>query len=127
LAPHVLPPPNRRPFREFLSASGMALIFFAIFYFTSETNFPSYKALFPTLGAALIIYAGTGGKSLIVTTLSSKPIVFIGLISYSLYLWHWPIIVFTKYYFITELSFEIKLSMLIAIFILSWIIYRNTF
>ena len=124
LALHVFPIPKRRLVREILSISGTILILYAIFYFTAETNFPGYKALYPTLGAALIMHAGSGGKSYIVNALSYRPLVFIGLISYSLYLWHWPIIVYTKYYFITELNLAIKLTMITATFALSILTWK---
>jgi hypothetical protein len=119
LALHLFPTPSKRYIREFLSISGMVFIVFALFFFTSETSFPGYAAALPTLGAALIIYAGMEGETYLKRLLSLKPVVFIGLISYSLYLWHWPIIVFTKYYYITELSILTKSVMLVVIFILS--------
>jgi hypothetical protein len=119
LALHLLPTPSKRYIRELLSISGMVFIVFALFFYTSETSFPGYAAALPTLGAALIIYAGMEGETYLKRLLSLKPIVFIGLISYSLYLWHWPIIVFTKYYYITELSILTKSIMLVVIFILS--------
>ena len=54
---------------------------------------------FPCVGAGLIILAGEGGRqSLVSRILALRPVVFIGLISYSLYLWHWPLIVFDRYY-----------------------------
>jgi hypothetical protein len=50
--------------------------------------------LLPCVGSALIIYSGKSGTSIIGRVLSLRPVVFVGLISYSLYLWHWPLIVF---------------------------------
>jgi peptidoglycan/LPS O-acetylase OafA/YrhL len=75
---------------------GAASILFAAISFSSSTPFPGFAALAPCLGAALIIAGGETGASLVGRALSSKPVVFVGLISYSLYLWHWPIIVFQK-------------------------------
>jgi hypothetical protein len=62
------------------------------------------NALAPCLGAALVIYAGRGDLNLVGKTLGSAALVFIGRISYSLYLWHWSIIVFYKYIHITPIS-----------------------
>jgi len=63
--------------------------------FTNRTTpFPGAAALVPCLGAALIIAAGRSGSSIVSRLLSLSPIVFVGMISYSLYLWHWPMIVF---------------------------------
>jgi hypothetical protein len=58
--------------------------------------FPGVAALPPCLGAAMIIAAGRGGDGIVARVLSWRPVVLIGLISYSLYLWHWPIIVLFK-------------------------------
>lgn len=75
---------------------GIAMIMTSAALFSATTPFPGVAALLPCLGTALITAAGETGPSLISRILSSKPVVFVGLISYSLYLWHWPIIVFQK-------------------------------
>ncbi len=80
--------------RNVLGAVGIGLIAFAVLTYTFETPFPGATALAPCLGAGLIILAGQSGRSFVGRMLSLKPVVFVGLISYSLYLWHWPIIVF---------------------------------
>jgi SGNH domain (fused to AT3 domains) len=89
--------------------------------FGKQTIFPGFNALFPCLGAWLIIYAGESGASFVKAILSFKPLVFIGLISYSIYLWHWPIIVFTKYFIVGNLertgTVFVVLSSLLAGFI----------
>jgi hypothetical protein len=76
------------------SLLGFGLICFSAVRYTSATPFPGISALAPCLGTALVIAAGTNGKPLVNRMLSLRPVVFIGLISYSLYLWHWPVIVF---------------------------------
>lgn len=60
-------------------------------------SFPGAAALFPCIGAALIIWPKEH-KTLASHALSIRPMVFIGLISYSLYLWHWPVLVFFRHY-----------------------------
>jgi len=82
--------------RNIATLSGTGLILLAAVFFSATTPFPGLAALAPCLGAALIIAGGETGGSLVGRALSSKPAVFVGLISYSLYLWHWPIIVFQK-------------------------------
>jgi peptidoglycan/LPS O-acetylase OafA/YrhL len=82
--------------RNSSTLGGAALILFAAITFSSSTPFPGFAALAPCLGAALIIAGGETGASFVGRALSMKPVVFVGLISYSLYLWHWPIIVFQK-------------------------------
>ena len=76
---------------------GLALIAFAVFAYSSETPFPGAAALPPVLGTALIIWAGRDGGTIVSRVLSWRPLVAVGLISYSLYLWHWPAIVFAQY------------------------------
>ncbi len=103
LAFNVLPAVLSRPAREAIAASGILLIVYAVIAFDDGTAFPGLAALLPCVGAALIIHAhatnGPAGR-----LLTARPVVFIGLISYSLYLWHWPAIVFTKYLVWPELS-----------------------
>jgi peptidoglycan/LPS O-acetylase OafA/YrhL len=81
--------------RNAASLLGFVLIFYSGMFYTVATPFPGFAALAPCVGTALIIAAGTNGTTLINRLLSLRPVVFIGLISYSLYLWHWPVIVFS--------------------------------
>lgn len=81
-----------------LSVIGVLLLFYSIFFITDGDQFPGYLALLPTFGAALIILTGTGTHRCIVNRiLSHKVIVYIGLLSYSLYLFHWPILAYWHY------------------------------
>jgi len=123
LALHLVPGPDKQILRELIAALGLVLIGYAVLVFNSETVFPGMAAAVPTLGSAMIIYAGTGGHSSVSRILGWRPVVSVGLISYSLYLWHWPVIAFTRNYFITEVPDSLYPVMLIAMFvlaILSW-------
>jgi hypothetical protein len=71
-------------------------VFGSISFLDPEMPFPGGLALFPTVGAALIIVAGRNNLNPIARLLAARPLVAIGKISYSLYLWHWPIIVFAE-------------------------------
>lgn len=112
--------------RNVLAALGLALIIASVFLINPDLPFPGLLAAVPCVGAALVILAGRDGDSLVARALSWRPVVFIGLISYSLYLWHWPITVFQKTYgaFVGGLSdatvklLIIAVSLLIAT--LSW-------
>ncbi|MBV9760540.1 MAG: acyltransferase family protein [Acidobacteriaceae bacterium] len=104
LALNVLPELRHILARNILGLCGLALIFYSIFAFSPETPFPGYNALFPCVGAALIIYSGATQKSWAARLLSTKPLVFVGLISYSLYLWHWVLLFFARYYLIRPLN-----------------------
>ena len=96
LALGFLPPIRYRLVREVVSVVGAALIVGSVHIYTDQTVFPGLNALPPCMGAACIIFAGEAGKSLVGSLLSSQPFVFLGAISYSLYLWHWPILEFNE-------------------------------
>lgn len=82
--------------RNLLSIMGIMLVGITVLTVSPDVPFPGLLALPPCLGAALIILAGRDGPSWVGRLLSWRPIVFLGLISYSLYLWHWPITVLHK-------------------------------
>jgi peptidoglycan/LPS O-acetylase OafA/YrhL len=84
---------RQRWLAEAASIGGLAAILFAVFAFSDATPFPGWHAAIPTIGTAGIL--STGGKSgaLVERLLATPPFTFIGKISYSLYLWHWPVIV----------------------------------
>jgi peptidoglycan/LPS O-acetylase OafA/YrhL len=84
--------------RNVLSALGLVLIGIAVFTFTAATPFPGENALLPCLGAALVIQGGAGGLGAVNRLLANRVLVLIGLMSYSLYLWHWPVLVIAKAY-----------------------------
>jgi peptidoglycan/LPS O-acetylase OafA/YrhL len=90
----ILPGPLAR---EALGWAGIVLIGYAVIFYDQTTRFPGPGALAPCFGAAFIILSSEVDPSSVGRILSFKPIVFIGLISYSLYLWHWPLLVFVKY------------------------------
>ena len=87
--------PARGLLTEGLAVLGLILILASVKLYTPETAFPGLAALPPCLGAALLIHSGQSG-TWVSRLLSIKPLLFIGWISYSLYLWHWPVIVFTE-------------------------------
>jgi len=82
---------------ELATLTGALLIGWTVFTLTSSDPFPGLGALAPCLGAALLIWPRER-LTLVGRVLSLRPMVLIGLISYSLYLWHWPILVFYRHY-----------------------------
>jgi peptidoglycan/LPS O-acetylase OafA/YrhL len=104
LANRAFPALRHRSTREAAAALGLVLIITAIFTLSPAAPFPGFSALLPCLGAWFIVYAGESGASATKTLLSFRPLVFIGVISYSLYLWHWPFLVFSRYFVAGELS-----------------------
>lgn len=80
-----------------LSWLGIVLVFGGIYFIDAATGFPGYQAIFPVLGTVLLLLNGRN-NNIVNRILSSKIPVAIGLISYSLYLWHWPVFVLSSYY-----------------------------
>ncbi len=83
--------------REAISWLGLMAIAVPVVLYNDDTLFPGALALPPCLGTALIILANTQQKTIVGRMLSLRGSVFIGLISYALYLWHWPIMAFVRY------------------------------
>lgn len=105
-------------YRELLSAAGVFLILIAVFTFTSAMVFPGIIAIVPVLGTTLIIL--NAENTITGKILSLRPFVFIGLISYSLYLWHWPLIVFSRDKYIVDLALS-KEVVVVASVLIAWL------
>lgn len=89
-------PKTEKPLHtNIMSGTGLLLLCISIFYFSHDTSFPGYAALLPCVGTALIIMSE---GSFVNRVLSTKPVVWIGLLSYSLYLWHWPLFALRNYW-----------------------------
>ena len=112
----------KNSWREILGFTGLALIVYAVVFFDQSTPFPSIYGLIPVLGTCLVIIA-TNTSSLIGRFLSHKILVYIGLLSYSLYLWHQPILAFVRLKTIGEPSTLVVLTAILATFIAAYISY----
>lgn len=124
VAARLLPAPRRQGLRDGLGLLGLALMIAPIFLYDEATPFPGLAALPPTLGTALAIYAGSEGSSWPARWLSHRILVGIGAISYSLYLVHWPLIVYARTWLLRELDpFESGL-IVFASFALAYLQWR---
>lgn len=107
---------------------GMILLFLCAIFFTSKTPFPGVMALLPCVGAALLIIADKGPISAL---LSQKPFVAVGTVSYSVYLWHWPVMALVRYYHDTYVLTRPQIVMVVvltALFsIISYFFVENYF
>ncbi len=114
--------PKTRALANTLGASGLMLVVGAIFFLERSTPFPGVRSLAPCLGAALLIYSGAR-DNLLTPLLSGRLMVLIGLMSYSLYLWHWPIFSFLNYRRI-DISLPVGFAAVTLAFILSFLSWK---
>jgi peptidoglycan/LPS O-acetylase OafA/YrhL len=122
LALDALPQLSRMS-REIVAGAGLCMIAVGAFAFDRATPFPGINAVLPCLGAAAVVYAGQSGQSAMAALLSLPPIRFVGAISYSLYLWHWPILSLARNYYLIALTpFQTFCAVLLAVVmaVISW-------
>ena len=126
---------SNKTVNDFMSIIGTLAILIVVWIVNEKSHFPGFWALIPTLSSACILMAGPEAF-INKHVLSTKPFVFIGKISYPLYLWHWPLMVFSRklfpegstsllgnMYFIILLSFI--LSMLTYYFVENQVRFRK--
>jgi len=114
-----------RMLREAAGLLGLVGVLAPVFLYDGTTVFPGLAALPPVLGAAALIWAGTAGPVMASRLLSLRPMVWIGLISYSLYLWHWPIMAFVRNrLFTVELEPAWQGATVLASVLAGWISWR---
>jgi hypothetical protein len=99
------------------------LLAYSVFWFTKTTPTPSVFALIPTVGAGLVI-ACAGPQTLVNKVLASRPLVGIGLISYSAYLWHQPLFAFARLRSSTEASWQFSGMLCASALILAYLTWR---
>ncbi len=110
-------------YKNTVSFSGALLIFYSIFLLNDKIIYPGFWAVLPTFGAVFIIIAGQDAWFNRVV-LSSRLLVFVGLISYPLYLWHWPLISFTHYLYDDRIPSAFRILLILTSIALAWITYR---
>jgi peptidoglycan/LPS O-acetylase OafA/YrhL len=113
------------PYKAALAIIGVAMVLYSIFGFEETTPFPSLYTVIPVLGTCLIILFASP-QCVTGKVLSLKPMVWIGLLSYSAYLWHQPIFAL---YRLSPLQFSnydeaIFPLLIIAVFVLAWISWK---
>ncbi len=82
-----------------ISTAALGSIVFCMVAYTGSTTFPGMAAMPPVIASALLIWANLKQPTFVSRLLSLKPLVYVGLISYGLYLYHWPVLVFTRFYY----------------------------
>ncbi len=112
---------DREPVRVVLGWSGVAAVVWSGLVLNDATPFPGWIAAVPVLGAAAVVLAGPGGSPLSVARpLAWRPVTFVGDISYSIYLWHWPFIVVLPFVTGVALRTVDKAGIFVVTIVVSW-------
>jgi len=119
----VIPADRRRELNNLLAASGLILILTALLAIDRTNPLPGWRALIPVAGAGLLIQAGPQAwvnRKL----LSNRLMVWVGLISYPLYLWHWPLLSFVRILTSDEPRPDLQAVAVAVSFVLAWLTYE---
>ena len=110
--------------RSWISFAGLAAMLTSVALFTPETRFPGWSALLPVAGAMAVILAGPEATVNRIV-FSNRAFVFVGLISYPLYIWHWPLISYAHVVRLNKPPTPLMATALLAAsFLLAWATYR---
>lgn len=111
------------PLNQFGSLAGVGLIGYAVLAFDHSTPFPGLYALVPTLGAALVIVFANP-HTFVGRVLATRPLVMVGLISYSAYLWHQPVFAFARNSSLVEPGPAVMLGLAALSLVLAYLSWR---
>ena len=126
----VFPQVRNRLVNECVALLGLVAIGWSITQLSGDSAFPGLNAILPCAGVVSIIHSGASRSTLVAKILSLRPVVFVGLISYSLYLWHWPLLAFSRRYVIrsldvAETALIVAASLVVSVF--SWKLVEQPF
>lgn len=108
---------------DFMGAVGLLMIMLSLYFYDKSTVFPGVNALFPSMGTALILFSGQNSRY-ISWLLSNRIFKLIGNASYSIYLWHWPLIVFYKLEFSPSLSRVEQLGLFLGSLVIGYLSWK---
>jgi peptidoglycan/LPS O-acetylase OafA/YrhL len=117
-------PPDQLPDGRAHAFAGLVLVLIALFIPTA--HFPGVGSLPAVIGAAFLLHAVHGSNQLgkAGALLTARPMVFIGLISYSLYLWHWPLLAFERATRVAVSPASARTAVVVSAVLLAWLSYR---
>ncbi len=107
-----------------LAILGLVMVGWSIMTFDDGLRFPGETALVPCLGAALLIYVNSFRMTMVGHILAFSPLVLIGKLSYSIYLFHWPVIVFSQYYLDRTLNSTETGIVFFSVFVMSYLSFK---
>lgn len=124
LAAGMIPSIRSRALAEVTGLFGLGAIAVSFVLLDKGDSFPGVAALPVVLGTALVIHAGSEQSTLVGRLLSLRFLVFLGLLSYSFYLWHWPIFVFVRYYLIEPFTPAQQIVLFVFALGVAWVSWR---
>jgi peptidoglycan/LPS O-acetylase OafA/YrhL len=105
-----------------LATGGLALILGSLIFVSHDDPFPGFAAIAPTFGTAVLILSGGAGPTWVRKILTLPTVVWVGIVSYSAYLWHWPILAFLRYGGV-NISLPIGVIVIASTFGAAWLSY----
>lgn len=115
--------PQYRMVHSTMSVIGLAMILVTILLLSSQKTFPGWWAMLPVCGTAALLCAGPHAF-VNKYVLSNAVLVWIGLVSYPLYLWHWPLLTFAQADASEPLSRSVRIALVIISLLLAWLTYQ---
>lgn len=107
------------------SLIGVSAVILAVVVFTPDMRFPGYLAVLPVIGTALVVIGGhLATDNPVQRVLTMRPMVFIGLLSYSWYLWHWPLLALSRAHALQEVNLVRDLSIVALSLLFAYLSYR---
>lgn len=100
---------------ELMRIVGLGCLFLAFFTYQKAMVFPGVSALLPVIGTCLLLLASNSKQGLFYKVLTLTPVRFTGSISYSLYLWHWPLLVYANIVWSSPTNTETLVILLVAV------------
>lgn len=113
---------HSKKYKNLISLSGFIFIAISIFVINERMPFPGYIAIIPVLGASLLVAAGNDAF-INKYILSSRPLVLMGIISYPMYLWHWPLMSFLRIWMGRQPSDVFMFSCVLLSIVLAYLTY----
>lgn len=110
--------------REVMGLAGVVIIALVLWKPMPVDGYPSYWALLPCTAAALLVWAGVGGPTVVTRLLSVRVLVGLGLVSYGWYLWHWPFLVLGESLNLAPPPLEVRVALIMAALFVAWLSYR---
>jgi peptidoglycan/LPS O-acetylase OafA/YrhL len=115
---------TRRRINDAFGVLALLSLVLVVRCYGDSTRYPGLYTLVPCVATALLIVTGRQRAAIVSRVLSTRPLVFTGLISYSLYLWHLPVLIFFGYYYIRPLSAAALTGLLAALYLLAILSWR---